>query len=127
MDPGSLLMLVAVMVIFYFVLVRPQKRRFREHQQLISSLKEGDEVVTLGGLYGYVQDIEDEVVWLEIADGVEVRFTKQAVSRRIVEDEAAAEAAGATLSDVVEPRPDTAATSDAAVEKVEPKEEEASS
>ena len=42
MDPGSLLMLVAVMVIFYFVLVRPQKRRFREHQQLISSLKEGD-------------------------------------------------------------------------------------
>lgn len=89
MDAGSLVMLVAVMAIFYFVLVRPQKRRFREHQQLISSLATGDEVVTIGGVYGYVQEVEDDLVWLEVADGVELRFSKQAISRRLGQEETA--------------------------------------
>jgi preprotein translocase subunit YajC len=104
MDAGSLLMLVAVMVIFYFVLVRPQKRRFREHQQLISTLTAGDEVVTIGGVYGYVQEVEDDLVWLEVADGVELRFSKQAISRRISpEDTSLATADEALGSAAVEP------------------------
>lgn len=104
MDAGSLLMLVAVMVIFYFVLVRPQKRRFREHQQLISTLAAGDEVVTIGGVYGYVQEVEDDLVWLEVADGVELRFSKQAISRRISpEDTSLATADEALGSAAVEP------------------------
>ncbi len=84
MDPGSLLMLVLVMAIFYFMLVRPQRKRLAAHQALVSSLAPGDEVVTIGGVYGFVNRIGDEdEVWLEVSDGVEMRFSKQAVSRRI--------------------------------------------
>jgi preprotein translocase subunit YajC len=83
MDPGSLLMLVLLMAIFYFMLVRPQRKRIAEHQALVSSLAPGDEVVTIGGLYGFVNRIEDDEIWLEVSEGVEMRFSKQAVSRRI--------------------------------------------
>jgi preprotein translocase subunit YajC len=83
MDPGSLLMLVLVMAIFYFMLVRPQRKRLAEHQALVSSLIPGDEVVTIGGVYGFVNRIEDDEVWLEVSEGIEMRFSKQAVSRRI--------------------------------------------
>jgi preprotein translocase subunit YajC len=88
MDPGSLLMLVVVMGIFYFLLVRPQKKRLAEHTRLVSSLVPGDEVVTIGGIYGFVNRVEDDMVWLEVSEGVEVRCTKQAVSRRIEPDRA---------------------------------------
>ncbi|MDQ4149927.1 MAG: preprotein translocase subunit YajC [Actinomycetota bacterium] len=91
MDAGSLLMLVTVMVIFYFILVRPQKRRMKEHQDLVSSLAAGDEVVTIGGIFGFVKEVGDETVWLEIDEGVEVRVSKQAISRRITEPEEEAE------------------------------------
>lgn len=83
MDPGSLLMLVIVMIIFYFVLVRPQKKRAVEHAALLNKLAPGDEVVTIGGLYGFVNQVEDDTVYLEVSEGVEMRFSKQAVSRRI--------------------------------------------
>ena len=83
MDPGSLLMLVIVMIIFYFVLVRPQKKRALEHAALLSRLAPGDEVVTIGGLYGFVNRVEDDTVFLEVSEGVEMRFSKSAVSRRI--------------------------------------------
>ena len=83
MDPGSLLMLVLLMAIFYFMLVRPQRKRMAEHQALMSSLVPGDEVVTIGGLYGFVNRIEEDEVWLEVSDGVEMRFSKQAISRRV--------------------------------------------
>lgn len=83
MDPGSLLMLMIVMIIFYFMLVRPQKKRAQEHAKLLSMLAPGDEVVTIGGAYGFVNRVEDDQVYLEVAEGIEIRFTKQAVSRRV--------------------------------------------
>lgn len=83
MDPQSLIMLAVVMAIFYFMLVRPQKKRLKEHASLISALKPGDEVVTIGGVYGFINQVDEESVWLEVADGVEMRFTKQAVSKRV--------------------------------------------
>lgn len=83
MDPGSLLMLVIVMIIFYFVLIRPQKKRAVEHTALLAKLAPGDEVVTMGGLYGFVNRVEDDMVYLEVSEGVEIRFNKQAVSRRV--------------------------------------------
>lgn len=83
MDPGSLVMLLVVVAIFYFVLVRPQKKRLQEHTKLIESLKPGDEVVTLGGLYGFINRVDDENVWLEVSEDTEMRFTKQSISRRV--------------------------------------------
>lgn len=83
MDPGSLVMLLVVVAIFYFVLVRPQKKRLQEHTKLIESLQPGDEVVTLGGLYGFINRVDDENVWLEVSEDTEMRFTKQSISRRV--------------------------------------------
>lgn len=83
MDPGSLVMLLVVVAIFYFVLVRPQKKRLQEHTKLIDSLQPGDEVVTLGGLYGFINRVDDENVWLEVSEDTEMRFTKQSISRRV--------------------------------------------
>lgn len=83
MDPGSLMMLVVVMIIFYFVLVRPQKKRATEHAALLSTLAPGDEVVTIGGAYGFVNRVEDEVIFLEVSEGIEIRFNKTAVSRKV--------------------------------------------
>jgi preprotein translocase subunit YajC len=102
MDPGSLLMLVVVMGIFYFMLVRPQKKRLAEHKRLVSSLVPGDEVVTIGGIYGFVNRIDDDMVWLEVSEGVEVRCTKQAVSRR-VEPDSSEEPEEAAEAELVEP------------------------
>lgn len=83
MDPGSLLMLAVVMVIFYFVLVRPQKKRLKEHNALVSSLAPGDEVLTIGGIYGFVNRVGDDDIWLEVAEDTEMRVTRQSVSRRV--------------------------------------------
>lgn len=83
MDPGSLVMLFVVVAIFYFVLVRPQKKRLQEHTKLINSLAPGDEVVTLGGLYGFINRVDEETVWLEVSEDTEMRFTKQSISRRV--------------------------------------------
>jgi preprotein translocase subunit YajC len=94
MDPGSLLMLVIVMGIFYLMLVRPQRKRLTEHQQLVASLAPGDEVVTIGGVYGFINGIEEDTVFLEVSEGVEIRCSKQAISRRIEPVGDASEPAG---------------------------------
>ncbi len=83
MDPGSLLMLMVVMIIFYFVLVRPQKKRAVEHASLLSTLAPGDEVVTVGGIYGFINQVEGDTVFLEVSEGIEIRISKQSVSRRL--------------------------------------------
>ena len=107
MDPGSLLMLVVVMIIFYFVLVRPQKKRAQEHMALLRALEPGDEVVTIGGIYGFVNRIDGDVVYLEVSEGTEVRCTKQAISRRLDASEGPVDEPVEELEDRIEaPEPD---------------------
>jgi preprotein translocase subunit YajC len=67
----------------YFLLIRPQRRRMQEQRALASSVAEGDEVMTTAGVYGFVTAIEDDVIWLEIAEGVDIRIARGAVSRRV--------------------------------------------
>lgn len=85
MPAGSqnLVFLVLMVGIFYLVLVRPQQRRVRKHQAVISALKPGDEVVTIGGLYGYVKDLDDTTVSLEVAPGVVLRYARSAVRDKV--------------------------------------------
>ena len=83
MDPTSLGMLALMVVAFYFVLIRPQQRRLKQHQQLVTQLKPGDEVVTIGGIYGTVTSLDDASVWLEVADATVLRFSRQAIGRTI--------------------------------------------
>lgn len=76
----SLLFPILILVLFYFLFIRPQQKRVKEHRQMVSELKEGDEVVTNGGLAGHITEVGESFVTVNIAEGVEVRVQKQAVS-----------------------------------------------
>lgn len=76
--------LIAVMlVVFYFILIRPQRRRAQEHDQMVSALKKGDEVVTIGGIHGVIKRITDDKIVLEVSRGVEVTFLRSAIARSL--------------------------------------------
>jgi preprotein translocase subunit YajC len=75
-----------MMVIFYFMLIRPQKRRAEQHRNLVGSLSVGDEIVTIGGLYGTVKRLRDDEIDLEVAPGTTLRVLKSAVARRVTEE-----------------------------------------
>ena len=75
------LLMAAFIALFYFMLIRPQQRRAREHQALLSKLAAGDEVVTGGGLLGRVAEVGDTFVTLEVADGVRVKVQKVQIAQ----------------------------------------------
>ncbi|MGO9802693.1 MAG: preprotein translocase subunit YajC [Steroidobacteraceae bacterium] len=77
---APLLMMVLFVGVFYFLLIRPQQKKAREHQALVSKLAAGDEVVTTGGLLGRVTDVGETFVTLEIADGVRVKIQRFQIS-----------------------------------------------
>jgi preprotein translocase subunit YajC len=86
----ALLPFVLIAVAMYFLLIRPQRRRMQEQRSLANAVEEGDEVMTTAGMYGFVTAIEGDVIWLEIAEGIDIRVARQAVSRRIPVADAAA-------------------------------------
>lgn len=96
MDAGlaNLVFLGFLIAIFYFLLIRPQKKRQDTHRRLIESVRVGDEVVTIGGFYGTVRRLSDDELELEISAGTSMRMVKSAIARRITED--AEESAGET-------------------------------
>lgn len=79
-DPlTQIVILVTFIVIFYFLLLRPQQKRVQAHDQLINSLKIGGNVVTAGGFLGRVKKIDDEFLVIELSPGVEVNILKSAI------------------------------------------------
>lgn len=82
----SLIFLALLIGIFYFMLIRPQKKRVEQHKNLVESIGVGDDVVTIGGMYGEVVAIGDDEMELEISPGTKVRFVKSAIARRVTED-----------------------------------------
>jgi preprotein translocase subunit YajC len=68
---------------FYLLLVRPQRRQIAAHRQLMESLAEGDEVMTMGGIFGRIVHLRDEVVELEVAPGTSLRVARSAISRKV--------------------------------------------
>lgn len=80
--PGALMSfipLILVFVIFYFLLIRPQQKKVKEHRQMLDRLKKNDEVVTSGGIYGKVVALTDAVVTLEVAPNVRIRVQRPQV------------------------------------------------
>jgi preprotein translocase subunit YajC len=77
---AQMLPLVLLLAVFYFLLIRPQMKRSKEHRQMLSALAKGDEVVTSGGVIGKVREIGENLLVIEIADKIEVRVQKQAVT-----------------------------------------------
>jgi preprotein translocase subunit YajC len=78
---AMLVPLILIMAVFWFLLIRPQQRKAKEHQELIQSIRRGDVVATAGGMIGKVaRVVDDHEVLLEVADNVRMRFQKQAIS-----------------------------------------------
>ena len=76
----SFLPLVVIFVLFYFLLIRPQQKKAKEHRAMVDALASGDEIVTAGGVLGKVLDVGDQFVTVEIADGVAVKTQKHTIA-----------------------------------------------
>ena len=80
--PGSLtsfLPMIALFVIFYFLLIRPQQKRQKDHRNMVAGLAKGDEVVTMGGVLGKITAVDENFISLEIANGVDIKVQKVSV------------------------------------------------
>jgi preprotein translocase subunit YajC len=75
-DPTMLIMLFAMIAVFYFLIIRPQQKKAKEHQGMLNELKKGDEVVTAGGMVGKVTGLSDKLLTLEVSEKVRVRVLK---------------------------------------------------
>ena len=76
----QILPIAAIFLVFYFLVIAPANKQKRKTQQMLNSLKKGDRVVTSGGIYGTVQGVEPEVVYLKIADNVKVKVARSAIT-----------------------------------------------
>jgi len=76
----SFLPLIVIFAVFYFMLIRPQMKRSKEHRQLVAQLAKGDEVISNGGLLGRITDVSETFVTLELTDNVQVKLQRQAVA-----------------------------------------------
>ena len=79
--PGlsSLLLPIALLAVMYFIMIRPQMKRAKEHRAMLDKLAKGDEVITSGGIAGVIREIGDSFITIEIADNVRVRVQKAAI------------------------------------------------
>jgi len=79
----SIIFMIAIVAIFYFLFFRPQSKRAKEHKAMVESLKKGDEVITSGGIAGKVIDIGDSFLLVEIASNTHIKVQKNAVSAHL--------------------------------------------
>lgn len=97
---SGLIPLLLLPVLMWLLLIRPQQKRMKAQQALLSALGEGDEVMTTAGIYGYINAIEGEMVWLEIAPEIEIRIARSAIAKKV-------EPTGEAANEVGEPAADT--------------------
>lgn len=92
--PGPLVTIlpfVLIFIIMYFMVIRPQQKKAREHQEMLGKLKRNDEVMTSGGIYGKVVDLKETVVTLEVAPNVKIRVHRPQISAVLTGDKATKE------------------------------------
>ncbi len=81
-QPGlleALFPFIILFIVFYFLLIRPQSKRAKEHKKMVEALAKGDEVLTQGGIYGKIVEVAEEAITVEIADNVQVKVQRAAV------------------------------------------------
>jgi len=78
--------ILAIGLVFYFLVIAPANKQRRKTQEMLSSLKKGDRAVTTGGIYGTIQGVEAEVVYLKIAENVKVKVARSAISGVVTEE-----------------------------------------
>jgi preprotein translocase subunit YajC len=74
--------LIIIFAIFYFILIRPQQQRQKKHKEMLNSLKVGDKVITIGGIYGIIREIKGDVFTLEISKDIKINTTKNAIGSK---------------------------------------------
>ncbi|MEE0776919.1 MAG: preprotein translocase subunit YajC [Bacillota bacterium] len=72
---------VAIIAIIYFLLIRPQKKRTKQHTDMVNNLTLGVEVVSIGGIHGEVSRIKDDTIWMKVSNNVEIELEKSAIGR----------------------------------------------
>src|SRR2546423_2987858 len=82
---GAFVPLIFIFIIMYFVLLRPQMRRQKDQQRLVSTLKTGDRVVTNGGIHGLISNVKDTTVIVKVADNVKIEMEKSAITNVLKE------------------------------------------
>lgn len=85
--PLELLPIVAIFLIFYFIVFRPQRKRQKVLQEMLKNLRNGDKVITSGGIYGIVAGMKDDRVHLRVADQVKIEISRNAIVSKQTEDE----------------------------------------
>ena len=83
---NPLFLMIAMLAIFYFLLIRPQQKKSKEHRTLLEALKKGDSVMTAGGVFGKVSNLDENIVTLEIATGVNIKIKKGHIAEVIKKD-----------------------------------------
>ncbi|MFH1874166.1 MAG: preprotein translocase subunit YajC [Pseudomonadota bacterium] len=77
---STLIPLVVIFAIFYFLMIRPQQKQQKKHKEMISAMRKGDKVITRGGIHGTVYGIADNVLTLEVAENVKIKINREAVA-----------------------------------------------
>jgi preprotein translocase subunit YajC len=78
--------LIAIMIMFYFLMIRPEMASKKRHEEMLKSLKQGDQVVTLGGIIGRVVSVDQETVVLRVDDNTRLRVLRRAIAERVAEE-----------------------------------------
>lgn len=76
----GIIMLVLMFAIFYFLLIRPQQKRAKQHKQLVEGIKVGDQIVTAGGIHGKIASVDEGVISLEVATGVKIKMNRSSIT-----------------------------------------------
>ena len=84
----TVIMFVAIILIFYFLIIRPQKKRDKETKAMLDAMKKGDKIVTIGGIHGTVVTVKDQTVVIKVDDNTRIEFTKTAISTVLNKDAA---------------------------------------
>lgn len=87
----SLLYIIGLFAILYFLMIRPQQQRQKKHQEMVRNIKPDDRVVTIGGIYGTIVKVKDNSVILKVADNVRIELLKTAISQVVSKQEDAKE------------------------------------
>lgn len=77
---GTIIMFALIIFIFYFMIIRPQQKRAKEREKMLTAVKKGDKVVTAAGMHGTVVGLEEKTVLVQVADNVKIKFDKTAIS-----------------------------------------------
>ena len=79
----TIVYIVAIIAIIYLLIIRPQKKRQKQHDDLVNALSLGVEIVTIGGIHGEVSRIKDDTLWIKVSNNVEIEIEKSAVAKTI--------------------------------------------